>query len=102
MMADHAARTSSQYAVVTREVARHTTNGRTLQATSRVYRRRRYARDQRESQNRGHQIPFHRISLIAGVNARPPRSNRWYKKRSHCRARESHYYLALADKRQTV
>jgi hypothetical protein len=30
------------------------------------------------------------------VNEGPSRSNKWNKKRSHCRARESHYHLALA------
>ena len=69
MMADHTAGASPQHAVVAREVARHPANGCTLQATSRICRGRRYARYQRESQNRGYKIPLHCVSLIAGVNA---------------------------------
>lgn len=68
MMADHTAGARPQNPVMAREVTRRSTDGRTLEATSRVCGRRHYARRQRKSQNCGHQNPFHRIFLIAGVN----------------------------------
>ena len=60
-----------QHTVMTREVARHATHGCTLEATGRVCRRRHYARHQRERQNGRHQIRFHCVSLVAGVNQPP-------------------------------
>jgi hypothetical protein len=69
MMADNTTGTRTQHAVVTREVARHAANRRTLETTGRVCPRRHYARRQCKSQTRGHQIPFHRFSLISAVNA---------------------------------
>ena len=48
-MPDHAARTGTQHAVMTRDVARYPAGHGTLQAASRIYRRGHYARGQRKS-----------------------------------------------------
>ena len=69
MMAYNTTRAGPQHAVMTGEVARNPTNRCTLQATGRVCPRRHEARRQHQNQTCGQQISFHRVYLVAGVNA---------------------------------